>query len=150
MTDINKTKKMIRELVATLGVDAVMSLANPNRISKRHRSSGVDEGGYYAGFAPHYSAEKGEMAERNIDAALKGSNITGYATDNSSGDLARREIQSGAFKHHQTINGESFFSPGSSQPALRDRWQRLNKQALEHEKSKPAAKPVFDPGTDPL
>ncbi len=85
--------------------------------ARRHRSSGVDEQGYYAGWAPHYSDEKRAMFERNLGAALRGSNITAYATDNSSGSLAARERASGAFKHHATINGESFFSPGSAQPA---------------------------------
>lgn len=115
--------------------------------AKRHRSSGVDEGGYYAGYAPHYSQEKGEMAERNIEAALKGSNVTNYATDNSSGNLAARERASGSFVHHGTINGESFFSPGHAEPALRDRWQQLNKRAQDHERAKKAdaAKPMLEP-----
>jgi hypothetical protein len=82
---------------------------------------------------------------------LKGSNVSNYATDNSSGSLAARERASGAFVHHKTINGESFFSPGHAEPALRDRWQQLNKKAQEHEQSKTAstaaAKP-FDPETD--
>jgi hypothetical protein len=117
--------------------------------AKRHRSSGVDERGYYAGYAAHYSAEKGQMADRNLDQVLKGSNITGYATDNSSGNLAARERASGSFKHHQTINGESFFSPGSAQPALRDRWQNLNKRATEFETNKKAVKAI-DPSTEPM
>lgn len=123
--------------------------------AKRHRSSGFDEHGYYAGWAPHYSSDKRAMFERNLDQVInKQSNITGYATDNSSGDLAAREKASGAFRHHATINGESFFSPGHAQPALCDRWQQLNKKAQDFEKSKKpadtaAAKP-FDPATDPL
>jgi hypothetical protein len=54
---------------------------------------------------------------------------------------------------HQKINGESFFSPGHAEPALRDRWQKLNQRATEFERSKKAetatAKP-FNPETDPL
>ncbi len=103
---------------------------------KRHRSSGVDEQGYYAGYAPGYSGDKGAMVDRNIAAVLRGSNVSSYATDNSSGDLARREIESGSFRHHTTINGESFFSPGSAEPTQRDRWQALHKKAQEHERSK--------------
>jgi hypothetical protein len=118
---------------------------------KRHRSSGVDEGGYYAGYAPNYSDEKSKMFDRNLESVLKGSNITGYATDNSSGALAARERASGSFVHHTTINGESFFSPGHAEPALRDQWQKLSTRAKDFEKSKTAAaaKP-FDPETDPL
>lgn len=108
---------------------------------KRHRSSGVDEGGYYAGWAPHYSSDKRQMFERNLGEALgqsgKGqSNVSNYATDNSSGGLATRERASGAFKHHTTINGESFFSPGRAEPAFRDRWQQLNRRASDYERSK--------------
>ena len=111
---------------------------------KRHRSSGVDEGGYYAGWAAHYSDDKANMFERNLGEALgtsgKGqSNISNYATDNSSGDLAAREKATGAFAHHKTINGESFFSPGSAEPNLHDRWQQLNRRATDFEKSKPVA-----------
>jgi hypothetical protein len=117
--------------------------------AKRHRSSGVDEGGYYAGYAAHYSGEKGDMAERNLDRVLAGSNITNYATDNSSGDLAAREKASGAFKHHIDLGDrrhpESFFSPGHAEPALRDRWQTLNRRAQENKTA--TAKP-FDPETD--
>jgi hypothetical protein len=92
------------------------------------------------------------MAERNIESMLRGSNISNYATDNSSGALAAREKATGAFRHHMTINGESFFSPGHAEPAFRDRWQKLNEKAQEHERNKAtaAAKPVFDPGTDAL
>jgi hypothetical protein len=116
--------------------------------ARRHRSSGVDEGGYYAGWAPHYSAEKGQMFERNLGNVLAGSNVSSYATDNSSGDLAARERASGAFVHHTTINGENFFSPGSAEPAQRNRWQELNRRATEFEHTKTAAaKPAFDPET---
>jgi hypothetical protein len=86
---------------------------------------------------------------RKLDAAvrqplcdtLRGSNITQFATDNSSGALAARERASGAFKHHMTISGESFFSPGHAQPALRDRWRQLNKKAQEHEQNKNVVRP---------
>lgn len=101
--------------------------------ARRHKSSGVDEGGYYAGYAASYGTEKGSMAEGNIERALANSNVSRYATDNSSGKLAEREIESGSFKHHDTINGESFFSPGYAEPKLRDRWQELNKDATTFE-----------------
>ena len=116
---------------------------------RRHRSSGVDEGGYYAGYAPRYNADQGALADRSIDRALAGSNISNYATDNSSGGLAARERASGAFVHHKTINGESFFSPGSAEPAFRSRWQQLHGQAVTFEQNKKAEAAVkpFDPET---
>jgi D-alanyl-D-alanine carboxypeptidase len=120
---------------ANLGViESAMNRANVRGTSlekqlQRHKSSGKDERGYYAGWNPNRSAEQDAMEERNIEKALGGSNITNYATDNSSGDLARREKESGAFKHHRTIAGESFFSPGSAEPRDRDHYQAMRKQA---------------------
>lgn len=119
--------------------------------AKLHRSSGYDEGGYYAGYRPNYSRPEGAMADQNIDRVLAGSNITNYATDNSSGDLAARERATGAFQHHTTIAAESFFSPGHAEPAFRDRWEKLNRQAIEFEHSKTtetAAARAFDPETE--
>jgi hypothetical protein len=103
---------------------------------RRHKSSGVDEHGYYAGWAPSFSFDKRAMFEHNLGEALgeggKGqSNISRYATDNSSGGFADGEAASGRFNRHMTINGESFFSPGSAEPAFRDRWQMLNRRASE-------------------
>jgi hypothetical protein len=94
--------------------------------AKWHRS----EHGYYQEGSlgrgalenPHSRAILNESLER----VLQGSNATAGATDNSSSSLAAREKASGSFRHHRDINGESFFSPGSAEPALRDRWQRLN------------------------
>lgn len=91
---------------------------------------GSERGGYYQRGSmgrgalenPHSRAILNEGLER----VLAGSNITQNATDNSSGSLAAREKASGAFRHHVDVNGESFFSPGHAEPALRDRWQRLN------------------------
>src|SRR5882724_4245097 len=115
---------------------------------KRHRSSGVDEGGYYAGYAPHFSDDKSRMFERNMGEVLKGSNLTGYATDNSSGALAAGEKATGKFRHHMTINGESFFSPGSAEPALRDKFQSLHKRAITADQTKTAdVEKPFDPET---
>jgi hypothetical protein len=123
---------------------------------RRHRSSGVDEGGYYAGYAPHYSGEQRAMFDRNLGAALgqggRGqSNVSGYATDNSSGDLARRESATGAFvRHGDPVNGESFFSPGRAEPNFRDRWNALNRRAAEFERNRAQAAPVAArvPNTD--
>lgn len=139
-------------VIETMMNRAVVRGTSLEQQAKRHRSSGKDEGGYYAGWAPHYSDQKKAMFDRNLGEALKGSNITNYATDNASGDFARGRIAAGMYKPHTKINGEYFLSPGNAEPAHRDRWQRLNRQAAEHEKSKTAetaaapAKP-FDPET---
>lgn len=143
----NQDPRANAAVMETMMNRAVVRGTSLEQQAKRHRSSGVDEGGYYAGYAPHYSTAKGEMADRNLSAALRGSNITNYATDNSSGALAARERASGSFRHHDTINGESFFSPGSAEPALRDRWQSLNKKAQEHERTKTAPEVMTAPYT---
>jgi hypothetical protein len=105
---------------------------------RRHRSSGVDEGGYYAGYAASFPDSKRQMFEHNLSSALgtsgKGqSNITNYATDNSSGSLAAGEQASGRFHLHRKINGESFFSPGSAEPAQEQHWRQLYNRAQTFE-----------------
>lgn len=95
---------------------------------------GGESGGYYAMGSmgrgalenPHSRAILNESLER----VLGGSNITSNATDNSSSTLAAREKATGSFRHHLDVNGESFFSPGSAEPVLRDRWARLNYEAF--------------------
>jgi hypothetical protein len=42
MTDIYKIRMMTRELVAKLGIDNMMSLANPNRITREQLSRAAD------------------------------------------------------------------------------------------------------------
>ncbi len=110
---------------------------------------GGESGGYYAMGSmgrgalenPHSRAILNESLER----VLGGSNITSNATDNSSSTLAAREKATGSFRHHLDVNGESFFSPGSAEPVLRDRWARLNyeafamKAAAQHEAETAAA-----------
>jgi hypothetical protein len=73
---------------------------------RRHRSSGKDEGGYYAGYAPSLSAKQRTMMEDNLAKALAGSNTSDYATDNSSGGLAARETRDDSFQFHKKRNGE--------------------------------------------
>ncbi|WGD55080.1 hypothetical protein QA641_14985 [Bradyrhizobium sp. CB1650] len=97
-----------------------------------HRSEGggYDEGSMGRGAwrirATTPCSRHNAVLEHSLERALAGSNITGNATDNSSGSLASREKASGAFRHHRDINGESFFSPGSAEAALRERWERQN------------------------
>ncbi len=72
------------------------------------------EGGYYAGYNPGAlrNPRIRAMIEHNLRAALAGSNVSNYATDNSSGGLAAGEKASGKFKLQSEYGGESFFSPG--------------------------------------
>lgn len=113
--------------------------------AKRHKSSGKDEGGYYAGYAPSYNAQQGALADRSIDKALMGSNVTNYATDNSSGALAAGEKVNGRFVHHKDYNRESFFSPGSAEPAFRSKWQGMRKAVDKYEHPDPSVDGIAPP-----
>jgi hypothetical protein len=113
---------------------------------RRHASSGKDEGGYYAGYNSVVSPEVRKTLEGARDRALNYSNVSGYATDNSSGDLAAREQASGSFLHRSTYNREHFFAPGSSQPVNREKWRAMVHDS-ETVKAAERATPVFDPQT---
>jgi hypothetical protein len=57
-----------------------------------------------------------------LDNALAGSNISNFATDNSSGGLAKRERSSGRFRYRSGYTGESFFAPGWAEPKFARDW----------------------------
>ena len=62
------------------------------------------------------------VLEQSMSGALGGSNISNYATDNASGNLAAREAANGTFKPTgPAINGETFFTPGTAEPGLAKR-----------------------------
>jgi hypothetical protein len=81
-----------------------------------HKQSGIDEGGYYAGYKPKLLGNQKlrSMAESNLDKVLAGSNVSNYATDNASGSFADRQRASGAFTYRSSYGGETFFSPGKA------------------------------------
>jgi hypothetical protein len=108
-----------------------------NRAAVRHTTLaaqakwyGREKGGYYAGKPSRLSAHEREVSERNLAAVIAGANTTDYATDNSSQGLAAREKASGKFIFHKAYHGESFFSPGWAEPALRDRYAKMRKDDL--------------------
>jgi hypothetical protein len=84
---------------------------------------GHERGGYYQVGNMGRGSEK-YMAQLNraLDNALAGSNIADYATDNSSGDLARRERASGKFRYRSGYHGETFFAPGWGEPQFSRAW----------------------------
>lgn len=119
---------------------AVVRGTSLEKQATRHRTSGVDEHGYYAGYAKHINDDQRAIFNKSLDEVLghtgKGqSNITNYATENASGNLAAREMRDGSFVHRKEIEGEHFFSPGSAEPAFRDRWNKLHTQAVDFEKN---------------
>jgi hypothetical protein len=87
-----------------------------NRASQRHTSLAAQLG-YFQGYRG-YDSKHAAMMEQNLKSVLSGSNEGLGATDNSSGGLAEREKASGKFIHRRTVNGESFFIPGSAEKGL--------------------------------
>ena len=63
------------------------------------------EGGYYAGYSPEAlnNPRLRAMAEGNLDKVLNGSNVSNFATDNASGDFARRRIATGMFNEKREV-----------------------------------------------
>lgn len=85
------------------------------------------EGGYYQqgnmGRGALENPQHRAILERALSETLAGSNIANYATDNSSGDLARREIASGRFLFRKSYGGETFSVPNThEQPQNARRW----------------------------
>lgn len=81
-----------------------------------HRTSGIDEHGYYAGYNPKAlnRPKVVSMIESNLDKVLAGSNVSNLATDNASGSFAEKQRKSGAFTYRSAYGGETFFSPGNA------------------------------------
>jgi hypothetical protein len=86
------------------------------------------EGGYYQqgnmGVSALENAFHRAILEQSFKNVLGGSNISNYATDNSSGSLAAGEIKSGRFLFCSTYGGETFSVPSQrEQPQNARRWR---------------------------
>ncbi|MGO9685825.1 MAG: hypothetical protein ACLPTZ_25165, partial [Beijerinckiaceae bacterium] len=101
----------------TLANQAIMESAM-NRAAMRGTSLAAQLG-YFQGYRS-FNANQRAIMEDNLNKVLGGSDVSGGATDNSSGGLAARERASGKFRFIKEINRESFFSPGWGEP----NWQR--------------------------
>jgi uncharacterized membrane protein YgcG len=86
------------------------------------------EGGYYAqgnmGRGALEDPKHRAILEDALTKTLAGSNVSNYATDNASGDLAARERASGAFKYASSYGGETFFTPGTAEPGQVKRYEQ--------------------------
>jgi uncharacterized protein YneF (UPF0154 family) len=107
------------------------------------------EGGYYAqgNMGSGMNAASRAVIEQGLGAALNNSNISNYATDNSSGDLARRERATGAFVYQKDYTGETFFSPGTAEPGQVKRYQAWRSRVAQAAQGRisPAATAGFTP-----
>jgi hypothetical protein len=82
----------------------------------------TSEGGYYAGYRANVAEPQRRMIEENIDKALAGSNVSNYATDNSSQGFHT----SGSDPMYRTVkssNGENFSVPNRSDARGHDRYE---------------------------
>jgi hypothetical protein len=122
----------------------------------RHTS----EGGYYAGWRDQVSPATRKVLEASRDRALNYSNISNYATDNSSGGLARREREQGIFPERQVYNREHFFGPDNRIPEHGRAWRDLVNESEAKRAADPSAstaavapdisgQPGRVPGVDP-
>jgi hypothetical protein len=116
--------------LGTQGIlESMMNRAVMRGTSLEKEARWTGEHGYYAqggmGRGALENPRSRAILENSLSKVLGGSNITGYATDNSSGGLARREKASGKFIWHKDINGESFFHPGWAEPKFAGRWGEL-------------------------
>jgi hypothetical protein len=80
-----------------------------------------------------------QILEHGLANALGGSNISNYATDNSSGSLAARERASGSFRFRSGYTGETFFAPGTAEPGLAQRYDQWHRSTTAAEAAAGAA-----------
>ncbi|HEY2228428.1 MAG TPA: hypothetical protein VGI22_11960, partial [Xanthobacteraceae bacterium] len=102
--------------------------ARGTSLEQQARWHGTERGGYYArgnmGRGALENPRVRAILEQGLNNALAGSNISNYATDNSSGGLASRERASGAFRYASGYGGETFFTPARAEPGLAHRYQQ--------------------------
>lgn len=88
---------------------------------------GAEAGGYYQRGTMGRGALEDDrqrgVLEQSLGNALSGSNISNFATDNSSGGLAASERVTGRFHYAASHNGETFFTPGWAERGHEGRWQ---------------------------
>lgn len=111
-------------------IESMMNRASIARhsLAQEARWTGrVREGGYYDARSMGAGANL-SIGNRSLENALNGSNISNYATDNSSNapgnPLAYREMRSGRFINQSQYTGEYMMSPGTSGNFPRSAWQQ--------------------------
>jgi hypothetical protein len=114
-------------------IESAMNRASARGTSLEAQLRFAGQGGYYP--TANYKAlqtKKRAMYEANLSRALAGSNVSNYATDNSSNQpgnaLAARDVSSGRFEETvPNMNGEHFFIPkgqgGGSMRRKYDAWR---------------------------
>lgn len=134
----NKDDKAGRSVMESAMNRAVVRGTSLAAQLKLHAQSGINEGGYYAGFRPRDVARYRERLEGQLKDVLAGSNVSDYATDNASSWLAEKHKRNNTFRMRKEYGKETFFSPDSRISKQYDRWRAL---VAESERSKVAGTP---------
>lgn len=110
-------------------METIFNRASARGVSLEEATKGVAQGGYYPGSTFSGGARNMQlakyaaMAQAHWDQVMGGSNVSNYATDNSSQGLAIRERATGRFTYQSQFGGaggtgspgmETFFSPGGA------------------------------------
>jgi hypothetical protein len=110
-------------------MESIFNRASARGTSLEEATKGVAQGGYYPGSTFSGGARNMQlakyaaMAAAHWDQVMGGSNVSNYATDNSSQGLAMRERATGRFTFQSQFGGaggtgspgmETFFSPGGN------------------------------------
>jgi hypothetical protein len=77
--------------------ESAMNRASMMNTSLAFEMRRTSEGGYYAGYKDNMSAADRKIAEGNLAAALGGSNVSNYATENASGSWGEKRMSGGMF-----------------------------------------------------
>jgi hypothetical protein len=133
----NQDPRANAAVVETLMNRAIVRGTSLEAQARRHRSSG--EGGYYAGWAPHYSSDKSAMFDRNLDQALKG--VEHHQLCDRQFVRRSSRPREGVWRvpasyHHQR---GKFLFVRSCRARVADRWQNLNKRATDFEQNRKVA-----------
>ena len=105
-------------------IESAMNRASVNSTSLAFEMRHANKGGYYAGWseAALKDPKVRQMVEDNLKKALGGSNVSNFATDNSSGVFGAARNASGMYTQTQTYNGELFSYPSREDARGNDKY----------------------------
>ena len=101
---------------ATAVLESAMNRAAANGTTLAFEMRRTVDKGYYAGYNPAAlnNPKTNAALEQGIDMAMRGSNVSNFATDNSSGAWGRARNASGMYTQTAAHNGELFSYPSRS------------------------------------
>jgi hypothetical protein len=119
-------------------LESMMNRADMMGTTLEQESRLAPNGGYYAGYNPAALGNPNTraMIEKNLSSVLGGSNVSNYATDNSSGAFAQGRAANGMYTPTlaKPLNGEYFTVPTRSDARGYDRygdWLRAKMSAAQ-------------------